>query len=183
MKQRWLYALLLTGISVFSLGAWAQNEDGGSAAASPGADAPFEFGMHIGNLLPNQIAGVTEIMGLGGARMGFRLSPGSYLEGGFITGNGSGQQWKNAHVDVRMDVPVENLLGMAYIGADSVYYKGTSGGSRLIFGGHVGGGVMAHLSGSAWFRGDMKFGFSPGTSLYFGFGIVWRLGSGGGGGA
>lgn len=145
------------------------------AEGSTGGDAAFEFGFHLGNLLPNQINGVTEIMGLGGVRMGFRLAPQAYVEGGFIAGNGGGQEWKNAHVDLRMDIPVETLVALAYLGADSYYFKGPQTDTRLIFGGHVGGGVQAHLAGSAWFRGDMKFGFSPGTSLYLGFGIVWRI--------
>lgn len=169
--------------------AWAQApEEGassGGSAIAPGANATYEVGFHLGSLLPNQINGVTEIMGLGGVRLGARMSPLSYFEAGFITGNGSGQQWKNLHGDFRMDIPIENLVGIAYIGADSIYYTGTTGGTRIIFGGHVGGGVQTHLAGSVWFRGDMKFGFSPGTSLYIGFGIVWRLGDGNssGGGA
>jgi hypothetical protein len=167
--------------------AWGQSDEGedasGSAASAPGADALYEFGFHLGNLLPNQIGGVTEIMGLGGVRAGVRLSPLSYFEGGFITGNGEGQSWKNVHADFRMDMPVENLLALAYVGADAVYYEGVDSNTQLIFGGHVGGGLQMHLSGTAWCRADMKFGFSPGTSLYIGIGIEWRLGGSGSGGS
>lgn len=177
-------AMSVTCLAVWSLaaGAQARDEGSGAAASAPGSDAPFEFGLQVGNLLPNQIDGIREIMGLGGARMGVRLAPRSYAEGGFITGNGDGQEWKNIHADVRMDIPVETLMAMAYLGADAVYFKGPGTATRLIFGGHVGGGIQAHLSGSTWFRGDMKFGFSPGTSLYIGLGFVWRLGGGGPGG-
>lgn len=160
-----------------SLTAGAQAAD--EASTQPGSDAPFEIGFHLGDLLPNQIPGITEIMGIGGLRTGIRLSPQSYFEGGFIAGNGSGQQWKNIHADIRMDIPVQNLVGLAYVGADSNYFKGAGHATSLVFGGHVGGGIQAHLSGSAWFRTDMKFSFNPGTSLYFGFGLVWRLGSSG----
>jgi hypothetical protein len=111
--------------------------------------------------------------------MGLRIAPQSYFEAGFISGNGEGVEWKNAHVDIRMDIPVENLVGVAYVGADTVYYTGNGRGSKLIFGGHAGGGIQSHLSGAAWFRADMKFGFSPGTSLYIGAGLVFRLGSSG----
>ena len=72
-------------------------------------------------------------------------------------------------------------MGLAYVGADATYYDSVDHNPRVIFGGHLGGGVQAHLLGSCWFRGDMKFNFSPGTSLYFGFGLVWRLGTGEGG--
>jgi hypothetical protein len=156
--------------------------DEGSGANVIGGNATYELGLHLGELLPNQIIGVTEIMGLGGARVAFRLAPLSYVEFGGIFGNGEGQEWKNGHADVRADFPVQNLVGLAYVGADGTYFSGAGHGDRLIFGGHIGGGMQAHLLGSCWFRGDMKFNFSPGTSLYFGFGLVWRLGTGTGGG-
>lgn len=167
--------LLLLICTLVSAPLWAQPEGGGAGGAGGDKDPVFEMGFHLGSLLPNQISGVTEIMGLGGARMGFRLSPGSYFETGFIAGNGEGQKWKNVHADLRMDIPVENLVAVAFIGADSVYYSGQGHADKLVFGGHAGGGVQIHLSGAAWFRSDMKFGFSPGTSLYIGFGFVWRI--------
>lgn len=164
--------ILLAGSTAFA------QPDPGGASKPAGSDAPFELGFHLGSLLPDQIDGVTEIMGLGGARMGYKFNPGSYFEGGIITGNGEGVKWKNIHMDVRMDIPVEGLVGIAYVGADSTYYQGAGrSSSKLIFGGHAGGGIMAHVSGSMWFRGDMKFNFSPGTSLYIGAGFVFRLGS------
>lgn len=155
--------------------AWGQAEGGGKGGAGGDKDSAFELGFHVGELLPNQIEGVTEIMGLGGIRTAIRLNPGSYFEAGFITGNGEGQEWKNIEASIRMDVPIENFLALAYVGADNYYYQGRGTGHKLVFGGHAGGGLMAHLSGSTWFRTDMKFAFSPGTSLYFGFGIQWRL--------
>jgi len=173
--MRTLTILLL--LSTFSRVSFAQ---AGAASGKPqGYDAPFEFGFHLGNLLPNQISGVEEIMALGGVRAGFRLGPESYMEAGFISGNGEGVEWKNAHVDIRMDIPIENLVAVSYVGADTNYYKGVGHGTKLIFGGHAGGGIQGHLSGSCWFRGDMKFGFSPGTSLYIGVGLVFRLGASG----
>lgn len=166
---------ILIFIGVYAGQAAAQ---AGAASVKPqGYDAPVEFGFHLGNLLPNQITGVEEIMALGGVRAGYRLAPESYVEAGFIAGNGEGVEWKNAHLDIRMDIPIENLVAVAYLGGDTNYYKGNAHGGKLIFGGHAGGGVMGHLSGAVWFRGDMKFGFSPGTSLYIGVGLVFRLGA------
>lgn len=155
------------------------NSGGDEAAVAQGSNASYEGGFHLGNLLPNQINGVTEIMGLGGVRGAFRLAPLTYAEGGLIMGNGEGAEWKNTHLDIRMDIPVENLTGVATLGADMVYYKGNGTGTKIIFGGHAGGGIQMPLSGIAWFRADMKFGFSPGTSLYIGFGLVFRMGDGG----
>lgn len=167
-----VFRLFILSVAVATGTAFAQPEAGGGGADK---DPVFEMGFHLGSLLPNQITGVTEIMGLGGGRMAVRLSPGSYFEFGGIFGNGEGQKWKNIHADVRMDVPIENLVALAYVGADAVYFSGQGNADRLIFGGHAGGGVQMHLTGSAWFRSDMKFSFSPGTSLYIGFGISWRL--------
>lgn len=160
---------------------WAQPAAAGGGAgagagdSAAGSDALYEMGFHIGNLLPNQIDGATEIMGLGGIRGGFRFAPLTYAEAGFITGNGEGVEWKNLHVDLRMDIPVENLVALAYVGGDVIYYNGNGTGTRMVFGGHAGGGVHAHLSGIAWVRADMKFGFSPGTSMYFGIGLEFRI--------
>lgn len=148
----------------------------------PGQNALYEFGFHLGNLLPNQIEGMTEIIGLGGGRGSFRIAPETYFEMGMIAGNGEGAQWKDVHADIRMDIPIENLVGLAYIGADTIYYQGVGRSTKLIFGGHAGGGFQAHLSGLVWFRADMKFGFNPGTSLYIGAGFVFRMGDGGGAG-
>ncbi|HMN68103.1 MAG TPA: hypothetical protein PKC28_06140 [Bdellovibrionales bacterium] len=168
-----LWMLLLFGpVFVF-----AQPQGAGGGDGKAGFDAPYELGFHLGNLLPNQIDGVTEITGLGGARGGYRFAPLTYAETGLIMGNGEGAEWKNVHLDVRMDIPVENLVAVAYVGGDAIYYKGVGRSTKLVFGGHAGGGIMAHLTGAVWFRGDMKFGFSPGTSLYFGFGLVFRLGT------
>lgn len=182
MSKNGYFWAAIAAVALMGSVAFAQGE-GAQGAESSLADPPFEFGIHTGNLLPNQINGVTEIMGLGGVRTAFRMSPRSYVEGGFITGNGEGQQWRNIHADIRMDSPVESYLASVYIGGDAVYYKGVGRSEVLNFGGHVGGAVQAQLTSAAWFRADMKFGFSPGTSLYFSLGFVWRLGASGGAGA
>jgi hypothetical protein len=182
----WIFVVFLAlGAVLRSENCFAQAEkaDGGTTTTVSN-DALYEFGAHLGNLLPNQIDGVSEILGLGGARAGVRLSPGTYAEGGLILGNGDGVHWKNIHTDLRMDVPIENIVGLAFVGADAIYYKGANTSKdKLLFGGHVGGGVRVHVSGTMWFRTDMKFGFSPGTSLYFGFGFEWRLGGASSGGS
>lgn len=170
--------IVLFGLLFAHIG-WAQPTQQNE---TPSADSSLDLGFHLGNLLPNQVNGVTEIMGLGGVRGAYRLSRGSYMEAGLITGVGEGQDWKDIHVNYRVDSPVENFLVSAVVGGDVVYYSGRNVKNKLVFGGHVGGGLQIHLGGSTWFRGDMKFGFSPGTTLYIGFGLVWRLGGGGAGG-
>jgi hypothetical protein len=149
-----------------------------------GQNVGYEVGVHVGNLLPNQISGVTEITGLGGARIGYKVGQLTFIEGGATMGNSNGVEWKNVDLSLRMDIPVEHLVGMAYIGPDVNYYKAsTSEKSKLIFGAHAGGGMQTKLGRFTWFRADMKFGVSPGTSLYIGFGFVFRMpGAGAGGG-
>lgn len=172
MRQIFTSSLVLLCLCFNAASVYAQADGAGAGAGAD--DAQYELGFHLGNLLPNQIAGVTEIMGLGGVRAGVRLAPLTYAEAGFIMGNGHDAQWKNAHIDARMDIPVENLVGLAYVGGDTIYYKGKGTSTRVIFGGHAGGGLRVQMSGSVWFRGDMKFGFSPGTSLYVGCGFEYR---------
>ncbi|MGE0762745.1 MAG: hypothetical protein AB7N80_05655 [Bdellovibrionales bacterium] len=174
--------LIVMAFSCFT--ARAQEEPEGAAGAGSAPKVGYEAGFFLGNLLPNQIGGVTEITGLGGVRGGYRFGQTSFLESTFMAGNGHGVEWKNVSASIRMDIPVENLVALAYVGPDITYYKGASSSSnRVIFGGHVGGGIQSALGGITWFRADMKFGLSPGTSLYFGMGLVFRIPDGGGGGA
>lgn len=165
-----IFALVLCTLGLFPQ-AHAQEEKEDLA----GDKVKYELGFHLGNLLPNQISGLTEITGLGGVRGGMRIAPLTYAEAGIIMGNGNDAEWKNLHMDVRMDMPVETLVGIAYVGLDTNYYKGKGQGTQTIFGGHAGGGIQVPLTGNVWFRSEMKFGFSPGTSLYVGFGLVLRM--------
>ncbi|MBX7231694.1 MAG: hypothetical protein K1X29_06375 [Bdellovibrionales bacterium] len=153
-----------------------------------GQNVSWELNGHLGNLLPNQIEGVTEITGLGGIRSGFRTGQNSFAEMGFMAGNGNNVKWKNLDFSLRMDVPIESMVAFAYIGPDLTYYQAadTSNSSgmtspKLTFGGHAGGGIQTLIGGITWFRADMKFSVSPGTSLYIGFGFSFRFPGGGSG--
>ncbi len=144
-----------------------------------GANVAWETGVQIGNILPNQFPGITEIMGLGGIHTGYRMSPNGFLESSFLTGQGYGASYKNLSASIRLDIPVETLVGIAYVGGNATYYKGAGQSTKLFGGGHVGGGVMAALSGLVWFRGEMRFTINPGTSLFIGLGFVFRFTDGG----
>lgn len=145
-----------------------------------GSNANYELGAHLGSFLPNQIEGVTEIMGMWGVRGGLRLGPSGFVELGTLAGKGFGAEWMNAHVTLRLDVPIETLVGSAFVGGDVTYFNGVGREQKVFGGGHVGGAVMALIGGSVWFRSDMKLNINPGTSLYVGFGLVMRLGGGSG---
>lgn len=175
--------VLILTIVLFAKSAGAQPAEGGGKGDFSGKNVGTEMGFHIGNLLPNQISGVTEITGLGGVRGGYKIGNMIFAESSIAMGNGDGVEWKNLDLGIRMDIPVENLVGMAYIGPDITYYKpSNSGSTKIIFGAHAGGGVQTKLGETIWFRGDMKFGISPGTSLYISFGFVFRFAGGSGGG-
>lgn len=175
-----MYKFIVAFFIIWSSGVWAQEEPG---AENAGANIQYEGGAIIGSLLPNQISGVTEIMGLGGARVGYRLNSSVIAEAGAVMGNGHGAQYKDMFMSFRVDVPVENLVGILYVGPDLVYFKGNGNPKDTMqIGGHVGGGILAHAGGSLWVRTDMKFNVKPGTSMYLSLSLMFRFGDSGGGG-
>jgi hypothetical protein len=165
-------SLIVLALLSFSAFGQADATEGGGG----GPPGNYEIGFHLGDLLPNQIQGVSEIMSLGGIRGAYRFAQAGWIETGFMTGNEDGQTWRDLHGDLRMDIPVENLIAFATVGLDAVQYSGPTRSSILNLGGHVGGGIQVPIGGAFLFRSDMKFGFSPGTSLYIGFGLTWRFG-------
>lgn len=184
-----MHKIFIASLIFFSSVTWAQAEGGpgGAGADATGANTQYEASFNIGNLLPNQIPGITEITGLGGIRAGYRLSPIVVSEAGLTMGNGHGAQYKDIYISARIDVPVENLVGHLYIGPDFIMYKGAAKGNvkekdKMQIGGHLGGGIMAQIGGSLWVRTDMKFNVKPGTSMYLSIGFMWRFGTAGGGG-
>jgi hypothetical protein len=155
---------------------WIGILSGGLARAQDaGSSSTYEFGFHLGDLLPNQIPGVTEVMGMGGLRAGVRVSPVAVAEAAVTTGNGDGAEWKNADLGVRLDMPIDTLVGFVLLGADLTDFQGVGQSEQIAFGGHLGGGLMTSLGGSLWFRSDMKFMFNPGISLYIDFSLLFRL--------
>ena len=169
MKYTLAFSFLITVLCVSS-SAFAQDESGVEGLPK------YEIGGHIGRLLPNQIGGVTEIVPLSGVRVGWRPGERSFVEGGFVMGSGDGASWKNYYVSMRTDLTVQMLTGSMYIGVDATDYSGVGTGKSFVVGGHWGGAILAHIADAVWFRGDMKFGFQPGTNLTITFGLVFRAG-------
>lgn len=166
------------GLGGLSSVAWGQQEE-----AIPGQNVSFEFSGQLGNVLPNQVPGVTEITPQWGVRTGFRTSKKGFVEVGGTAGKGSGVSWSDLSLSLRMDIPVETIMGFTYLGGDLISYEAPSHGARKFFGGgHVGGGVMSLVGDAIWFRADMKFNINPGTSLFIGAGFMLRFGGGSGSG-
>ena len=153
-------------------------------AASPGfAQQPqnpgeekygFEWGAHTGPLLPNQFEGVTEIMPGWGVRVGFPNRK-AYIEVGGFAARAYGVSIYNGSISYRGDVTVETLTGIFYIGLDAYHITPAEQTGHLDGGGHIGAGLMTVISDVAWFRADMKLNINPGTALYIGFGLHFRL--------
>lgn len=141
-------------------------------------NASYEFGAHVGNILPNQVEGATEIQPQWGLRAGFGLGGAGTSEFTFNAGKDQGVDWKQMSASVRMDMPIEELVGHVYVGLDLTMYESEIKPRVVLGGGHIGGGVMALLSKDLWFRADMKFNINPGTSLFIGGGFLFRFGSG-----
>lgn len=140
-----------------------------------GQNVGSEWGFHLGSFLPNQIDGITEILPMWGTRYGFKTKRG-FIEAGADFSKAMGTRFTSVSLSVRGDIPVQSLVGHVSIGIDlhQVVPPGATENTYL-GGGHVGGGIMALIGNDVWFRTDMKFNVNPGTSLYIGFGFIFRF--------
>lgn len=154
-------SLIFGGLLLFSNPIWAQ--------------AQWETGVLVGRLLPNQIAGVTEIMSLAGIQLGYQMAPMIYAETYFHMGSGSGQDWKSLGLSFRLDQSIQDFLVSAYAGVHSAIYQGNGSPEGNDFGGHVGGAAMTGIGGPTWLRADMKFSFGPGTALFLSLALLLRF--------
>lgn len=164
MKIQFFIAAMIMG---FTGPLWAQS----STADSP----QWEAGVLFGKLLPNNISGITEIMGLGGVHLGYQLSPMVYLQPTIYMGKGSGQSWKEVGLSVRLDQKLDEFLVGIYAGAHNTFYKGPSSSEKNEFGGQVGGNLMTNIGGPTWIKMDMTFSFGPGTALFIFGGLLLRF--------
>lgn len=148
-----------------------------SAFAQAGADSKSELGIFYGKVLPNGLTGTDEIFSLWGLRYSRSVnSDGTVLaEGTLATQADSTIDWLSASADVRMDVPIDTLTGIAFLGIDYATYKVIGFERDESFGVHAGGGIIALIGGNASFRADMKVQSKPGTTLQFGLGLVFGL--------
>jgi hypothetical protein len=134
----------------------------------------FEWGLHTGPLLPNQLEGVTEIMPTWGGQIAFPNRK-AFIEIGATSSRAYGTTLYNGYVSYRGDVVVDTLTGIFYAGLDLHHITPSEQTGQVYGGGHVGAGLMTVISDVAWFRADMKLNLNPGTALYIGFGIQFRL--------
>lgn len=164
---------LLVAICIVVVGhptdAAAQAGGGGGAGGS-------EFSLFIGSLLPNQIDGVTEILPVFGGRYGIPTSRVGVAEFGFGNTHAEGVDFTTLSGSLRADLPaIDQFVGFVYGGFDISYFRPAGSEDRKTDTGlHVGAGLSVHASDTLWFRSDLKFSASPGTSLALLFGIVFQ---------
>lgn len=134
----------------------------------------MEYFFEVGNLLPDQIEGITEITPMWGAAVGMHKMDMAYSFQ-FTNANAKGAKINVYSVEARKEVPISNLVGMISFGADIQGIISPGKTERTYYGGaHVGGGILALISSGLYIRMNMKFTASPGVSLFLGFGLLYR---------
>jgi hypothetical protein len=159
---------ILLSVIFFSFQSHAQ-DDGGSGR-------PSQAGVSVGKVLPNGVTTEDEIFSLWGVRYSIPAGRGSgyYDLGGYI-GSSNGVDWYSGFASISMHIPVETLIGHAGVGIDYTNFETSTQAAKSEFGGHFVGGVMSQIGGNVFARFDMKLNSKPGTSLFFGLGLVIEL--------
>jgi hypothetical protein len=145
-------------------------------AQAGGAEAGSEISLFVGSLLPNQIDGVTEILPVFGGRYGFATERLGVAEFGFSNTHAEGVDFTILSASLRADLPsIEQFIGSLYGGLDLNWYRPAGSEDRTTETGlHVGAAMAMMINDNLWFRSDLKFNASPGTSMALQFGLVFR---------
>jgi hypothetical protein len=163
----------LARVFLYSFVCWL-SLSGRAFAQSDGAQGG-DVSVFVGSFLPNQIEGVTEILPLFGGRVAFDSQAGA-IEIGLANSHAYGVDFTILEMSLRGEFPLgEGMSGLAYAGGDLSWFIPIEETSRKTDTGlHFGGGAMMEISEGLWFRSEMKFMGSPGTSLSLLFGFVFR---------
>lgn len=140
-----------------------------------------DFGFFVGEMLPNQIDGVRDILPVFGGRYAFGLSSTGSIEMGLQNSHAHGVDFTTVDLDYRAQFPVSpGINAMIYIGPAFNYYSqvdttnrvGTTGIEFGVAGSMSVGDVLA-------LRADLKFMGGPGTTMYLLFGVSFKTSSSG----
>lgn len=147
----------------------------------------FDFGFKTGSFLPNDIAGVRELLPIWGVKMGHPISESLSMEYDVDFANAKGVTYYLAYLSLRHDFALGKILPMFFlIGVDGHYYKridtyGEITGNLTEYpfqftgGWHLGFGTETEIYGDLLFRTDFRMGFGPGTQLVVSVAIVNRF--------
>jgi hypothetical protein len=181
-----LVFLLLTLAAPLAAYAEDAPSTGGNASS---ADHVSQLGVFFGRSLPHGISSSDDIFTLWGLRYSMpfgvteKSGAGKFVDFGFIGGNGSDVHWGGLSVDVSMQAPFETLVASVGLGVDFTQYSSDTTSTKFVFGEHFLGSVMTRLGGSSFLRFDMKFNSQPGTTVFFGLGVVFDIGTAEGAGS
>jgi len=103
------------------------------------------------------------------------------LEAGYTGSNSNQIKYQNFDLSIRGEIPFQDMFIFGALGPDLLRMKRPGATEYGYFvGGHVGGGLLAHLADTLFLKLEMRFNFQPGTVLFFGCGFEYRFGGGGG---
>ncbi len=125
-----------------------------------------------GTLLPNQFAAFDKITTVWGGRYGLRTADDYFYEAGLLYNELEDRGYLNVSLTLRGESPVSDMIAFYGLGGDITQTKGEA--SRIDPGAHMQGGLFIQIYHSLWFRLESKFSFSPGSSLFLGFGLTYR---------
>lgn len=147
-----------------------------AVAQEGGAEQASEISLFVGSLLPNQIDGVTEILPVFGGRYGFSTDRLGVAEFGVSNTHAEGVDFTILSASLRADLPaIDQFIGSVYGGVDLSWFRPAGSEDRKTETGlHVGAAMAIMVSDTLWFRSDLKFNASPGTSMALQFGLVFR---------
>jgi opacity protein-like surface antigen len=144
----------------------------GAAAQSSGADTHAgsnAFGIHAGPLLPSRM-GIPEILKGFGMRGTFPTHRGTFEIDSFFA-HTQGTQYTSLSFDYKFNVVNDVMPTHFILGIHTDVFAPPNEGARFGGGWHYGGGFSIPVSELVSLRGDFKYRFSPGTSLYVGVGV------------
>lgn len=145
-----------------------------AAAQASTSTSSNEISVYAGELLPNGIDNVTEILPLLGARYGIQTAHLGVAELGLFNVHAKGVDFTTVEASLRGQATISpGVEGLYYGGLDLNYYTPlTETDRRTAAGFHAGAGALFQVTDSLWFRGDLKLMSGPGSSLLMLFGIV-----------
>ena len=153
----------------------------GQTAVADEAGGGDDFSFFLGEMLPNQIDGVRDILPVFGGRYAFGLSGPGAIEVGLQNSHAQGVDFTTLNLDFRAVFPAAPGISAAiYLGPALNYYSEKDSSNRLTATGiEFGVAGLMSVGDVLQLRADLKFMGGPGTSLYLLFGVVFRTSSSG----
>lgn len=164
--MRFIFVFLISFLLINPL-VFAQGQSGDSSK--------LEVFAELGSLLPDQIDGLDEILGMWGLGIGLSSNSKSYFFE-YASGSGDdGEAVQDFAIGFRKDIELTGLAGMVGGGIDLFSITRANEEDKTYYGGvHFSAGIMALISKGLYARMNMKFNANPGVSMFLGFGLLYR---------